>query len=871
MKHILSILFTLLFPLSVLAHDFEAINEDSVTIYYNKISDTECEVTYFENSAFSAKYSGSINIPASVTFAGSTFNVSRIGNYAFCWCTSLSSVSIPSSVSSIDNYAFFDCTSLESISLPNSITSIGSCAFWGCSSLTAITLSNSLISIGSSAFSGCASLASIILPNSISLIEGAVFYRCTSLTSISVDHANPNYSSQDGVLFSKDKTTLICYPGGKQGNYTIPNSISSIGEMAFAYSIRLTSITIPNSVKEIGRGAFAGCTAISSVSIPNSISEISRGAFSGCSSLKSITIGNSVTKIGESAFWDCSALTDVTVLAETPPFCSNNYDESNYTAFDDSDGTIHITLHVPAGSKEKYAAAEVWKDFERITDIGKQFCVDGLYYNILSDEEHTCEVTVSGDLLDEYGRTVSSYTGTITIPDHILYNGEEYKVTKIGSSAFSNSTVKSVTIPNTVTNIGWSAFAYCSTLSAITIPNSVSIIDNDAFRGCTGLTSIDIPDGVKSIGDWAFSGCSALSSVSIGSGVTMIGEEAFSGCSSLTKAEFASIEHLCNIDFWWADSNPLYYAHHLYIGGKEITDVAIPNTVTALHDFTFAGSYITSVTIPNTITGIDWGSFANCKYLSSISIPNSVKYITGCAFSYCPSLTEVTVLSNTPPSVYDTSFDYTEGIIAKTLHVPAGCKAKYMTAEVWKDFENIVEDAIDYPYLLEVPSNTYATLYLHYNAQIPDGMKVYVGKSTDYGYLQLEEITGTIPANTGVVVQAPAGSYELAITTASSQATSVLMGVNEDTAVESGTTLVLSEHDGVVGFYRYGGTMLKAHRAYLPVSVAKNGTIRISMPDGIQEVMSEDSDAVQYDLFGNRLQNRQKGINIENGKLIYVK
>ncbi len=151
-------------------------------------------------------------------------SVTSIGQYAFYTCSKLTSVEIPDSVTSIDYYAFRDCTSLTSIEIPDSVTSIGGSAFYGCYNLTSIEIPDSVTKIGNSAFGFC-----------------------KSLTSITADENNPNYCSVDGVLFSKDKTTLIQYPiGNTRTTYTIPDSVTSIGEWTFVYCDSLTSITFEN-------------------------------------------------------------------------------------------------------------------------------------------------------------------------------------------------------------------------------------------------------------------------------------------------------------------------------------------------------------------------------------------------------------------------------------------------------------------------------------------------------------------------------------------------------------------------------------------------------------------------------------------------
>ena len=180
-------------------------------------------------------------------------------------------------------------------------------------SITSVKISENVTSIGSCAFYHCSNLASVTIPNSVTSIGRFAFFGCYSLTAIAVASDSPNYCSEEGVLFNKDKSTLVAYPGGKQGGFTIPNRVTYIGDCAFTGCSSLTSVTIPNSVTSIGRFAFYKCRGLTSVTIPNSVTSIGEDAFEFCSQLTSVIIPNSVTSIGEDAFFDCSKLYIYTV------------------------------------------------------------------------------------------------------------------------------------------------------------------------------------------------------------------------------------------------------------------------------------------------------------------------------------------------------------------------------------------------------------------------------------------------------------------------------------------------------------------------------------------------------------------------------
>ncbi|HOM58437.1 MAG TPA: leucine-rich repeat domain-containing protein [Kiritimatiellia bacterium] len=198
----------------------------------------------------------------SVTIGSS---VVTIGDGAFSACIALPSVIIPNSVTSIGDEAFSDCTALTSITIGSSVASIGDSAFYGCESLTSVTIGNSVKSIGEYAFEDCIALKTIVMGNSVTNIGDEAFSNCSSLTNITVSAGNPKYADRGGVLFDRSLTTLIQYPCGRSGSYTIPGDVTSIGAYAFSWCAALTSVMISNGVANIGNRAFTQCGSLAVV------------------------------------------------------------------------------------------------------------------------------------------------------------------------------------------------------------------------------------------------------------------------------------------------------------------------------------------------------------------------------------------------------------------------------------------------------------------------------------------------------------------------------------------------------------------------------------------------------------------------------
>ncbi|MBO4602800.1 MAG: leucine-rich repeat protein [Salinivirgaceae bacterium] len=537
--------------------------------------------------------------------------VTSISERAFYQCGGLTSVTFatPSLVASIGDYAFYQCTNLSTISIPNTVTSIGARALYQCSGLTSVTFAtpSSVTNIGDYAFYKCTNLSTITIPNSVASIGEGVFSVCTSLTSINVESNNTTYTSENGILFNKAKTELICYPAGKTGSYSIPSSVSSIGSRAFHSCSGLTSVTIPNSITNIGERAFYDCSGITSITIPNSVTSIGVYAFYQCSGLTSVTFATptSVTNISDYMFYGCSGLTSITI--------PNTVTSIGNYAFQNCSGLTSVSIPNSVTSIGNYA----FRNCTNLNSVSIPNTVTSFGLNVFDGCSSLNYNTTYGNC---------KYLGNSDNPYVVLIKATGTDITSctihenckiINSSAFNGcSSLASITIPNSVTSIGSSAFYGCSSLASITIPNLVTSIGSSAFYNCSNLKSINIPNGVTSIGNYAFYNCTALTTVTFAtpSSVTSIGYDAFYQCSKL----------------------------------KSIT---IPNLVTSIGSSTFRGcsSMETfSFASPSSVTKIDNGAFYECSSLTSITIPNSVTSIGIYVFSKCTNMTSISVEDGNP-------------------------------------------------------------------------------------------------------------------------------------------------------------------------------------------------------------------------------
>lgn len=356
--------------------------------------------------------------------------VTKIGKSAFIDCINVTSVKIPDSVTTIGNYAFQQNIKLSEISIPENTTHIGDAVFRNCSNLSNLELSNCVTSIGKDAFYNT-NLSRINIPDSVINIGDNAFGTCQNMIYICVDENNANYSSKDGVLFDKNKTTLIKYPSGKTySEYVIPNTVTSISSEAFSYSSNLTGVTFNNNIKIIEEFTFRNCTMLTSITIPEGVTTISEYAFGWCTALSSVSIPKSAINIDKYAFCGCEDITiksyanayalvyaknnniDYSIIEEKIGVVIRDENNDVVGSYDFTKNTVIDTMIL--SSKNGYSAS-LYKDinFTEEWDITEPLSKDMVLYIKYSINQYMYKfLNYDGSILKE--KTVDY--GTIIVP-----------------------------------------------------------------------------------------------------------------------------------------------------------------------------------------------------------------------------------------------------------------------------------------------------------------------------------------------------------------------------------------------------------------------------------------------------------------------
>ena len=443
-------------------------------------------------------------------------------------------------VTAIGEGAFFECDTLTSTIVPDSVASIGMLAFYLCDSLTSVTFGNGLNSIGDYAFE-MSGLTNVTLSAGVAAIGTDVFGSCIDLTAINVDGANPNYMSENGILFNKAKTVLIQYPAGKAGTaYNVPSGVSVLTEGAFEACFNLTNIALPNSLSRIDEGAFAFCFALGTINIPAGVTRINDLTFYECESLQDIQLANGIESIGMGAFYDCISLTTIQIPASMVHIDDFAFQECRNL------GETYFMGDAPSVGEKAFPDSWPFFAYYRSDRVGFSINMNSYARNWCNPWEtapysNLGYLRTNGDYdywVSEGQVTIVKYHGStnvIKIPSVL----DGCPVTAVGQGAFlRNPIIADVTIPGSVQIIGRDALAYCNLLTRVDIHEGTKCIGENAFQYCLFMKSVNLPASLTIIEGGTFVCNQILSDITIPENVAYIGSQAFCQCRALSKAYF---------------------------------------------------------------------------------------------------------------------------------------------------------------------------------------------------------------------------------------------------------------------------------------------------------------------------------------------
>lgn len=602
-----------------------------LTLYANWVNEDDgvpyTYVTLDDNTIEIRSYTGKrryITIPEMIE--GKV--VSSIGEFAFDGQTRLREVNLPSGLTNIGAYAFRNCNNLLSITIPEGVTTVGEYAFYNTVRLDSVGFegNSKLQKIGQFAFA-YSGLSRFELPANVKSIDGSAFFGASSLKSITVNKGNTSFQAENGVLFNNTGSTLVAYPAGLSGAYTIPDAVRTIGSYAFGYTKSAVAL---NAVTTISACAFE-YASLSEIILPDCVTSLGKYAFACNFNLSEVTLGSGIKSIPDFAFNFCSALSEIEIPAQVVSIGSYAFaDTYSLQAVTFARGSNLTSIGEAAFSVSALQSIAIPDSVLVIG--GSAFAKCYMLSQVTISENSSLQVIG----VRAFSQDIS--LNAIYMPANLM---------QIGGYAFMGTGLQTVTLPASLTYLGAGAFASCHSLTAIDVESgNAAYVSIDgaiynadktviaAYPAGNAATTYTIERTVTEIGEAAFYGSWNLTGVTLPNGLITVSSYGFYDCE--------------NIRAYSLPETLTYIEAYAFSYNTSLNSLAIPDSVYQISNYAFACDYnLRSITFNETATlpRISYGAFAYTG-LYSFRVPASVSTIAQGAFLGCEDLTQITFAAN---------------------------------------------------------------------------------------------------------------------------------------------------------------------------------------------------------------------------------
>lgn len=744
------------------------------------------------------EYSGILALPAAVTYKGVSYPVSEVGAQAFYSMEHLQKVIIPASVKSVGTKAFEDakqlarvefatgtqctdiaqrafygcsrldevvlpsaltmlnkelmrkCTGLKTITLPSSLTTIGEWAMAECSALPAVTLPAKVASLQNNAFSGNTQLASLTFPASLEGLGALSLEGCTALRSVEFKGTKSVSIGESAFkgCSSLNKVTVQNLAAWVQSYFATPwSNPTTLAHNLYVGTAKQTGmVTLPASTAFVGQYALSGCTDITGVTLPAATTAYSDDILRGCGGT-TITAGETALNLATRPADSYLELDRKSVVAMPGDSFTLVPDATSAVTWESSNASVATVssegkvtvLGMGTAVITAKASGRTGKCMVASTTTSPAY-VGAFYYKMKSDG--TASVTNAADGVVPFGTERHDYSGIVSIPATVTYDGKTYPVGEVGGSAFYKMAhLQKTIVPASVGTVGSQAFEAsermkrvefatgsrltsiqprafyeCKALDHVVLPIGITTVNEATFRYCEALTDIKLPARLTNINEYAFADCTALEQIVLPSTLSAIQDYAFASDAKLSGLEFpVAMQGIgkftfndCTAlrDLHFMNERVMTIGENAFNGCTGLKSVDVDhldrwaesmftneksNPLYYAKGITRCGQRLTTIVLPATTSYVNQYAFVNSEALKAVFLPASVKTISDNIFLGCSALERVVSLATTVPAFIGTRTltDMKPVFDKATLYVPAASLASYSSNSYWKSYHAI--------------------------------------------------------------------------------------------------------------------------------------------------------------------------------------